>query len=218
MTRNRDQDLIAHVRGVVERIQRAYALGTSQQPTAVGAAQVARLRRLDPGKPGDDPASWALVLDGIPASLVGGEAGDGTMQPSSGESAAHAAICLYAAHQQSHGDGVHERDARPGRAFGALARARAMGEQQRSPSVVAHIHAASTASTPSRRYFELRTLITLLRGERSPRITMDYGLLAQDLYRLADPRTAPSVRLAWGRDIHARPSDVPSPSQTPGDQ
>lgn len=211
-------DLVRHVRSVVEGVQREYATGPAQQPTGAGSAWIAILRRLDPARPGDDPSAWGLILDRMPSTLAGREGRDGAFVPSRAESAAHAAICLYAIHQQSHGDPVHVRDRRPGLAFGTLARARAMGDQQYSPSVVAHIHAASTASTIERRLYELRTLITLLRGERAPRITLDYGLLARDLYRLDDPMRASSVRLAWGRDLHARQTAEPTPSHTPGDE
>lgn len=217
MTLRQSDELVEHVRCVVERVQREYAAGPNQQPSAAGAAHVATLRRLDPARPGDDPRSWALVLEGMPPSLVGGEGLSGEMRPSRGESAAHAAICLYALHQQSHGDGVHERGRRPGRAFGDLARARAMGDRQLSGSVVAHVHAASSASSTERRLFQLRMLTTLLRGERSPRITLDYGILARDLFFLSVPERASTVRLAWGRDIHARPTAESTPSLTTGE-
>lgn len=217
MTPRQSDELVEHVRRVVERVQREYAAGPDQQPSAAGAAHVAILRRLDPARPGDDPRSWALVLEGMPRSLVGGEWQNGDMQPSRGESAAHAAVCLYALHQQSHGGGVHERGRRPGRAFGELARARAMGDPQLSGSVVAHIHAASSASSMERRLFQLRMLISLLRGERSPRITLDYGLLACDLFFLSIPERASTVRLAWGRDIHARSTAETTPSLTTGE-
>lgn len=210
--------LVDHVHGVVERVQRAYAQGPGQQPTSYGAAQIGMLRRLDPARTGDDPASWGLVLEGMPDALIGGEGADGLMVPSRSEDAAHAAICLYAMHQQSHGDPVHARGSTPGRAFGALARARAMGDQQLSASVVERIHAASSASTSQRRVSDLRTLVSLLRTERTPTITLDYGLLAKNLYTLADPKTAPRVRLAWGRDLHARPPSTSTPSSSSGEQ
>lgn len=193
--------LAAHVGRTVARLQAMYARGVGEQPTSQGAQVLAALRRADPGSPGDDPAVWGAVFDGMPTEVIGH--GD---DPSRAERAAHGAICLYALHQQSHSDPVHRLGARPGQAFGRLARARATGHDSLNVSVVARVHAASTANTSAKRLHELRGLISLLRAE-TPTIQIDYGRLAVDLYRLSWPRSAPSVRLAWARDLHGRPVD-----------
>lgn len=213
-TVSRGELLVDHVRTVVETIQRAYAHGPGRQPSGPGAAQVAALRRADPTRVGDDPAAWGMVLEGFPAALQGRETDEGLILPSREESAAHAAVCLYALHQQSHGDPVHRRGVRPGGAFAALARARGDGEL--SASVVERIHAASSSTSLEARLHALRTLITLMRAEASPTITLDYGLLARDLAALDNPHLAARVRLTWGRDLHTRPATPPSP--TSGDQ
>lgn len=221
------QLLVDHVRRRVEEIQAQYARGPGQQPLAAGARAVATLRRLSPAEPGDDPASWAFVWRDLPAPLLGRETPDGRLDPSWAEQAAHSALVLYAVHQQSTGSQVHRRGARPGAAFGALARARATGADEMSSSMLDHVHAAASATSHERRAYFLRTLVTLLRAETSPPIPLDYGLLADDLAGLASPRRAPQVRLAWGRDLHRRPSrpddDPSSPDETsepttPGEQ
>ncbi len=51
----------------------------------------------------------------------------------------------------------------------------------------------------------MRGLITQFRAEEIP---LEYGQLAQDLRRLQNPRTAPGVRLQWGRDYHRVATDL----------
>lgn len=197
MASDRRADLASLVRAQVKRLQREYARG-GEQPTSWGAATLSALRRADPALPGDDPAVWQITLDALPESLAG--RGD---EPSRAESAIHAALCLYATHQQSRIDGVHVDGRRLGQAVRALARARAVNEELDS-SVVNRLHQLGTATTTRRRHTVLRSLLTLMRAERSSATALDYGLLARDLYSLENPQTAPGVRLVWGRDLRHR--------------
>lgn len=194
-----EEHIAHHVRGKVTRLQSQYAAGPGAQPTSWAAQSLANLRRANPLAVGDDPAVWELVFDGMSTALMGHEDA-----PSRSERMIHAALCLYAHHQQSQTHPVHEPGARPGLALGRLARARASSREELSPGVAARVHATATATTAEKRLHELRGLILLMRAERPP-INLDYGLLAVDLYRLDQPGTAPWVRLGWARDLHRKP-------------
>ncbi|GAB79424.1 CRISPR-associated protein, Cse2 family [Austwickia chelonae] len=194
------RDIEKYVQSRVLRLQEAYARG-GQQPTSYGSATMAALRRADPTCPGDDPAVWEITLGDLPATLAGG--GDA---PSRAERAIHAALCLYATHQQSRGDGVHRSGVRFGQAVRQLAMVRGDGREL-DGSVVARFHQAGAAASDRRRLTVMRTLVTLMRAERGAGIHLDYGLLARDLYDLSSPRTASRVRLAWGRDLRRHRSD-----------
>ncbi len=201
-----------HVRRQVSTLQTQYAR-PGQQPTSHAAAVMAALRRADPSAPGDDPAVWEQTLAGMPEALMG--RGD---SPSRSEAAAHAAICLYAVHQASRTDMKHRAGVRFGQAVRQLAKARATGTDL-DPPIVKRFHEVGVAGTAVRRLSVLRSLLQLMRAESSPSIGLDYGLLALDLYDLADPRRAAGVRLAWGRDLHRviRDADPNDGDQPPTD-
>lgn len=190
----------------VEMLQRGALANES-----AAVRQLAELRRCNPASPGTNPEVWQLTLGDLPERLSG--RGD---DPSSSEYAIHAALTLFALHQQSHVDPTHRRGVRLGQAVGALARARSDGGL--NESVLRHFHRVALASEYAQRIHHLRGLIVLMRGE-SPTIGLDYGLLALDLAQLARPDyDLTAVLTRWGRDIHSRratpvptTSDVPTP-------
>src|SRR5687767_6059820 len=93
----------------LDRLQSEYLAGL---PAA--RADMARLRR-GLGKPvGDLPEIWELTVGAVPAGLAGGA------RPSSAEHAAHAALTLYATHQQSSSTPMHVPAVSFGRAVGQL--------------------------------------------------------------------------------------------------
>lgn len=180
---------------------RVAALQSSLLRKESGAvATLARLRRCSPGDVGAEPAVWAVTVGGLPAELRG--RGDA---PSPSERAAHAALVLYALHQQSRDVGVHRAGVRLGSAVGRLARARARDEAL-DDATVKRFHQVALAPDFTGRLYFLRGVIQLLRAERPP-IGLDYGLLADDLRALAtgDPQQRDSVLLRWGRDLHSLP-------------
>ncbi|MDT8915135.1 type I-E CRISPR-associated protein Cse2/CasB [Amycolatopsis sp. PS_44_ISF1] len=171
--------------GRIDRLQRDYLRGS---PAA--RADLARLRR-GLGKPaGSVPEIWALTVGSVPESLSW--QGD---EPNWAEQAAHAALTLYALHQQSSAAPAHV----PGTSFGsAMARLRSSG-QRSEDAVTRRFMAAATAGSIAEVLTHLRGLISLLRTERQG---LDYALLADDLARLVAPGGAPAVRLAWGRAFY----------------
>lgn len=169
-----------------------------------GAARAARLRRALSASPGSEPTVWADTVGALPISLLGH-----SDAPSQAERAVHAAVCLYALHQQSQSVSMHQEGQGLGRAVRRLRRART-DDEETSP-VLRRFHALATATSYEETLHHLRGLIALLRSESIP---LDYGRLAVDLRRLQRPTAAGGVRLVWGRDLH-RPDREPSSLQRP---
>lgn len=178
----------------VMRLQSLYLANAAE-----GVATLARLRRCPPAAVGADPLVWQVTLADLPPGMVG--TGD---DPSPAERAVHAALVLYALHQQSAVQPVHRAGITFGAAVGQLARARAV-EEELDSSTVKRLQHAALATDFEGHLHHLRGLIQLMRAE-SPPIALDYGLLAVDLWQLADPRRdSEAVLLRWGRGLHQRP-------------
>jgi len=159
---------------------------TRRRPQAL--ATLARLRRGIGKDVGALPELWQYTLDGLP----GPAPRDGD-PPSWTEQAAYTALTLFALHQQSRREEMHQ----PGQSLGTavrLLKSRATSEE----AVRRRFEALGTAETFSEIVHHARGLITQLRGEAIP---LDYGMLAEDLFRLQTSAAA-RVRLQWGRDFH----------------
>ena len=168
----------------ISRLQREYL-----DDFAVARAQLARLRR-GLGKPaGSIPDIWELTISLVPPNLV--SRGD---DPSRAEHAAHAAMTLYALHQQSLKIGIHE----PGVRLGAAVR-RLKTEKNREEAVTRRFMAVATAQSIDELLFHVRGLITQLRREKRG---LDYAMFADDIHKLLTPGREIGVRLAWGRDFY----------------
>ncbi len=194
---DRDDALESFVVTRVLALQRSYLAGESG-----GVGSLARLRRAVTSSPGADPQVWGDVLDGMPVELLG--RGD---EPSPHERAAHAAITVYAVHQQSQGQPMH----RAGRSLGAAVRTLGQGHASEE-AVRRRFQALGTASSWAETLHHLRGLITQLRGAG---IALDHGRLARDLRRLQQPGTADRVRLVWGRDYYRTPRDGAADAEAP---
>lgn len=207
-----------HVTAVVERLQHEYLPGGGAPPTSHGAATLARLRRAQGSVATLDPRALAMVLDGLPPEVQTRSSGPtDAVQLSRAERAVQTALTTYAVHQQSQREPQHARGVSLGAAVRVLARQRASlspGEAVggMDDNVVQRLHRVSTAQSPELRTNALRALVTLMRSaERT--VTLDYGLLAQDLYWLQVPSGVHGVQLRWGRDLHRteRHTDEASP-------
>ncbi|MBP8919065.1 MAG: type I-E CRISPR-associated protein Cse2/CasB [Micropruina sp.] len=181
----------------VWQLQRAY-LDSADRENSEATATLARLRRCDPDAPGGDPTVWEITLGDLPAELRWDDAS------SPAERAVHAALVLYATHQQSNQTPVHVRRAGLGAAVRRLSEARGHNGEP-DESSVRRLHQVVLANDASGRLHHLRGLVTLLRGEAEP-IPLDYAQLAVDLWRLFDPyQDSERVVARWGRDLHNRP-------------
>ncbi|EID14938.1 type I-E CRISPR-associated protein Cse2/CasB [Mycolicibacterium phlei] len=171
-----------------QRLQRLQADYLGGAPHA--RATLAKLRRAV-GKPaGAVPEVWAYTIGFVPAALTWDRD-----EPSHAEQAAHAAMTLYALHQQAMPVPAHVR----GVSFGAAVARLARGDGSREAAVTRRFMSVATAISIEEILVHVRGLITQLRGEQ---LGFDYARLADDLYQLLNPQYAGSVRLAWGRDFY----------------
>lgn len=187
-----------HVRGRVAQLQARFL---KDEPSAV--AELARLRRAVEGAPGGDPSVWSVVFDGWPDALRAT-----SEEPTPAENAAHAAVCLFAIHQQGRReDGMHQSKWSLGRSTGLLAVR--LGADAES-AVKRRFDALATADDLGEILHHSRGLITQLRGEKIP---LDYGLFARHLLWLQSPATADHARLRWARDFYYRPNSPTTASK-----
>ena len=177
-------------RFVVAKVMRLY----HQKSNGVSAAtaQLAQLRRGVGVSPFQYPELLGIILEkedgteGIPEQYRG--RGD---QPSNAESAAYTALTLFALHQQSQNQPMHDAEVSFGNAVGKLVGDTTTSMKKRFDSLL-------TAQTENARQHYLRSLITLLRSEG---IAFDYGRFAVDYMRLLNPATRQKVMYRWNRDF-----------------
>lgn len=199
-----------HVAQTVAALQEGYL---AQRPASV--AMVARLRAAVDEQPG---ASYAVLdVTRVPDRYLEQWHGD---EPTQRERAKHAAVTLYATHQQSRHDApMHVDDVPLGEAVNRLAHTSRDGDPaSRRPAVLRRFAALGTADTFDQLLHHLRSLVRQLRDEK---IALDYGLLAEDLVRFQKPSGPEHVRALWGRDFYRTDlnDDQPNGStQTPGEE
>lgn len=220
------------IRGfVVAAIRKAYR-GWETDPARRGIADprareaLARLRAAATAPPGASPEVWEY-LPGDPAICIRNDIGSvsvrGAATPQ--EVAAHHTLALWATHQQSKSEPMHDdrirsetsEGARPfGQAVYLLARKRD-GEADSGDigPVQRRFVAALRAQSMNAMVVQLRGLIRMLRDES---IAFDYGRFAQDLLWFQLPNTRARVQRQWSRDFHRfvsidnSPNTVQNPS------
>lgn len=179
-------DLGDHVARTVGTLQ-ARLLGGDPRPEA--AAALARLRRGIGRAPGFDYTLDAYLR--VPDELLGARP-DTDLEASDGEHACHAAVTLYALHQQSRSERMHANGRGLGSAVAALA------DASGGPDGVRRRFAAlGTAATYTEVLYHLRGLVMMLRDHRIP---LDYGLLADDLKTIRRPGGREQMQAVWGRE------------------
>ena len=166
--------------------------------SAAASATLAQLRR-GVGKPvGTVPEIWEITLEGIP-----GQAKDNV--PSVEEHASHAALTLYAVHQQARAEPMHVQGVGLGTAVRKLAAARTEvhkdANQDENQAVRKRFDAAATSATFSELTYHLRGLISQL---RSAGIGLDYGQLTIDLAQAQSPDGLKAVRFRWGHSYYQK--------------
>lgn len=179
------------VRTACARLQRAYLQAGDNPSKHAARGTLANLRK----GAGQSLASNPLLLEKVlmefepglhPAALGRDD------EPSRAETAATAALCLFAWHMQSATAPVHDPKVSFAQACGTL------HARSESKSVKPRIDAMLLANADSSRLVHVRSIVSLL---RSKGIAFDYGRLAADLEKLSDPKQRPGVQLRWGRDI-----------------
>lgn len=171
---------------VVARIRSLYAKAEAGDSTSKG--QLATLRRSIFAPYAADPQVWDLTH--VP---------DGLMPPIRGERltheerVVHAAMCLFARHQQSKSDLMHKE----GISFAGAARQLAFIEGSESEGVRRRMNAAATAVSFDELVRHIAALISMMRGAN---IKLDYYKLVQDLFDYDAAFGRERVRRAWSRD------------------
>lgn len=173
-------------------VARRAAMLQETRARSATVASLAHLRANVGREPGADPRVWSLTVDGVPGEARGDE-------PSREERAVHAALTLYAVHQQSRPTGMHHPGVGLGRAVARLDRLRGGGDGEHTSPVRRRFDAVVTADSLGEAVQHLRGLITQLRSEG---IDLDYGMLADDLDELQRPGGADAVRRRWARQFH----------------
>ena len=176
-----------------QQLHRLQALPDNQR-----RAELAKLRRGIGHAPGDLPELWGSFLLEMPESFQGRSA------PSAAEWAVYLALTLYAMHQQGNDRLMNCPGNTLGRAVRQLAERNSAGQDWTEASVLRRFNALATADSMPEVSHHLRGMIQLLRREGIP---LDYPQLAEDLYQYQFVDGAPNVRLRWGRDLYASPTE-----------
>lgn len=155
---------------------------------------------------GSCPRLWGMSVDPAQYEMLWEQPRTGARTEEAeqaAEEAVHAALTLFALHQQSlkaADQGMHA----PSRTRRGIRRAEhnvgwavrgAMPTGEIDPSLHNRLRRAAEASSHTKRVSELRQIVQRLRGARRP---LDYGLLAEHLYRAQRPRGVETVKDAWG--------------------
>lgn len=152
-------------------------------------ATLARLRRGSGAEPGSNPLLWEETL-GLGAQYSGRDD-----KPTAAERSVYAALTLFAAHQQSVSESMHQG----GVSFGTAARQLSRRETSSEQAVLRRFQALATAEALEEALVHARGLVTQFRTARIP---LDYGQFAVDLFDLQNPAHRNGVRLRWGRDYY----------------
>ena len=179
---------------VIRQLRRLQVLPEPQR-----RAELAELRRGVGRQPGDLPALWGALLADMPEQLQGSNG------PSKAEWPIYTALTLFALHQQGEaGVSMNQMGRTLGGAVRQLAEKTAVEQDWTKSSVLRRFNALATADSMPEVSHHLRGMIQLLRREGIP---LDYPQLAEDLYQYQFVDGAPNVRLRWGRDLYASPTE-----------
>lgn len=153
-------------------------------------AKLARLRNALYKPVGADPMLWDITAVSYETTPTYSGA---TWE----EKAVHAAMCLYARHQQSKTELMHSEDKKFAEAVAYLA----FKNGDESNAVRRRFNALATSSSIAELTRHASGLIDQLRGEN---ITFDYISFAKDLYQYQVPGGPAVVRLAWARNYRVQ--------------
>ncbi|MER6407529.1 type I-E CRISPR-associated protein Cse2/CasB [Streptomyces viridosporus] len=170
-------------------------------------AALARLRRGAGREAGETPDLWNLIDTGPLHTPAEGTRLLNEQELVRAENALHAALTLWAFHQQSRGIPMHRRHTRerPG-GLGAAVR-RLMPADGVDEPVRKRLVRAGTAPDLVTLTQRLRDIVALLRRDDVP---LDYALLAGQLYLWQWPDGPAAVRRRWGRSFHEQRRSRPT--------
>lgn len=182
-----DVDRMAdYVGKAASRLQREY-----RKNLGSAVAELAILRRGVHQEPGEDVRVTAITLGDLYS-----DAARLPDEPQPAERAAHAALTLFAIHQQSHRDrSMHRKKYGLGRSLRLLGKH--VGENGRN-AVRHRFTTLATADSLEETLHHARGLIQQLRAAGIP---LDYAQFARDLYWLQEAG-GERVRRTWGLDFY----------------
>ncbi|WP_217142725.1 type I-E CRISPR-associated protein Cse2/CasB [Streptomyces sp. AC627_RSS907] len=177
------------------------------QDRSPAVAALARLRRGAGREAGETPDLWSLIDTDPLHRPAPGTRPLSEQELVRAENALHAALTLWAFHQQSRGTPMHRRHTRerPG-GLGAAVR-RVMPSDGTDAPVRKRLVRAGTAPDLVTLTQRLRDIVALLRRDDVP---LDYALLAGQLYLWQWPDGPAAVRRRWGRSFHEQPRTRPA--------
>ncbi|NEC68301.1 type I-E CRISPR-associated protein Cse2/CasB [Streptomyces sp. SID9727] len=181
-------------------------------PSAVAA--LARLRRGAGQAPERVPDLWNLIDTSSLHVPCDGARELSEAELERAENALHVALTLWALHQQSRREaGMHEQGSRgKPRGLGAGVR-RMMKPGEIDDPLRKRLVRAGAAPDVTILAQRLRDIVLLLRRER---FSLDYVLLAGQLYTWQWPDGPDQVRREWGRSFHAWQGEKEDDGQKPG--
>ncbi|BCM71194.1 hypothetical protein EASAB2608_06528 [Streptomyces sp. EAS-AB2608] len=177
------------------------------QDRAQAVAVLARLRRGAGREAGQTPDLWSLIDTDPLHTAAENTRPLSELELVRAENALHAALTLWAFHQQSRGTPMHRRHTRerPG-GLGAAVR-RLMPADGVDEAVLKRLVRAGTAPDLVTLAQRLRDIVALLRRHDLP---LDYALLAGQLYVWQWPDGPAAVRRRWGRSFHEQRRTQPA--------
>lgn len=154
-------------------------------------ATLARMRRGVGKTPGEVPELWGIILDEIPQELLSNNG-----KPTKAIWAIYISLTMFALHQQSNNESVHQNNISLGNAMFKLLNEPTDKERERvmrrfKPLIKANdIYAFS------------KNLQYLIRLIQSKNIKLDYVMLAKDIYDFQFSEGKKRVQLRWGQDFY----------------
>ncbi len=193
MSMNNEKDERATIHNHIEKYVRdTIALFGKRNPSSV-KRDLAVLRRGIGKELQDTPDLWALILDDLPANLMGKKD-----RPSQSEQAIYQALTLFALAQQGH-DPVKQLQNEGGVSLGAATGRYAKKTGQENNTIFYRLKRVVAANSSQEMIVHLRGIIKLLGNEG---VCLDFAMLAGDLYQYNFPDGQKRVRLAWARDYY----------------
>lgn len=188
---------------VVQRVLRLHRTKADAKESSAAKGLLAVLRRSVYADHGTIPELWEVTA--VPEELQPHVLDDA---PTRAEASIHAALCLYARHEQGKSVCMHNKDVPFAMAVYKLAHPT---KDKEVAGVRARLNAAATAVSFQEFVRHIASLVSMMRGAG---IGFNYGELTRDLYEFHCLEGRDVVRLRWARSYHAPSRSQESDSTT----
>lgn len=157
-------------------------------------AYLANLRRGIGKHPGGQPLIWGILLQNMPEEMEGTDG-----NPSYAEWAIYVALTMYALHQQGNDIHTNNMNCEDNSQTLGKAIAQLVHEKEDEKKSIYRLNTLITSSDFEEVSYHLRGIVQLLRKEC---ISLNYSILAGDLYEFQFPEGPQNVGFRWGRDFY----------------